>query len=178
MHGLLSDCSHFLLIVFLEIVKLLCTATFLNTAARGYYLYVGLVLRNKANRIRNQIVIECTSQNFILPIMSPIVTFRSSPWNHKWTICGWMVMTVMTWEVIRKQLLENPAFFLALLKHKYYTVAWKSSNIPFQSFPSDCHLPIITIKPQMNYLWCNGDNCGRMNMWCRLQATVQCVQGK
>jgi hypothetical protein len=50
-------------------------ASFLNTAAMCY-LYVGMVLRNKTGRSRNKISIACISQNLILPIMSPIVTFR------------------------------------------------------------------------------------------------------
>jgi hypothetical protein len=60
---------------FLEISKLLRVASFLNTATMCY-LYVGMVLRNEAGGICNKIVIACTSQNFILSIMSPIVSQR------------------------------------------------------------------------------------------------------
>jgi hypothetical protein len=67
----------------LEIGKLLCAASFLNTAAAMCYLYVGMVLRNEAGGSWNKIVIAPTSQNFILYIMPPIVTFQLSPLNHK-----------------------------------------------------------------------------------------------
>jgi hypothetical protein len=90
-----------------------------------------MVPRNEADGSRKKIVsIMPTSQNFILLIvMSPIITFQSSPSNHKWTIYGSTVMTVMAaWEdwhhinvCIPKQLSENPAFFLAPLKCKCYS---------------------------------------------------------
>jgi hypothetical protein len=88
----------------LKISKFLCAASFLNTAAMCHQ-YEGVVLGNEAGRIYNKIGIMRTLQNFILPIMSLIVTFRSSPLNHKWTICGSTVMTVMAffhwWSLLR-----------------------------------------------------------------------------
>jgi ascorbate-specific PTS system EIIC-type component UlaA len=64
---------------------LLRAASFLNTAAMCYR-YVAAVLGNEAGGIRNKIGILRilrTLQIFVLPIMSPMVTFRSSPSNHK-----------------------------------------------------------------------------------------------
>jgi hypothetical protein len=129
---------------FSEIAKLLHPALFLNTAAMCY-LYVGMVLRSNAGGSHNKIVMVRISQNFILPIMSPIVTFRSSPYfilsimslivtfwssplNNKWTMYGSMVMTVMAWEDqhhtsvhICKQLSESAVFFLTPSNCKCYS---------------------------------------------------------
>jgi hypothetical protein len=74
-----QDLGHAISQFFLEILKLLRVASFLNTAAMCY-LYVGIVLRDEAGGSRNKMLIAPTSQNLILPIMPLIVTFWSSPY--------------------------------------------------------------------------------------------------
>jgi hypothetical protein len=131
--------------------------------------------------------------------MPPIVTFQLSPLNHKWSICGLMVMTaVMAWwedqhcsVCIHKQLSENPAFFLAPSKCKCYSniysltlmISRRMLDVPT---PLSNHLLlIVTFQSSLlsNCKWtiCGatvttvaGWTCGAGNK----QPTVWCVQEK
>jgi hypothetical protein len=101
-----------------------------------------------ASTLRTVSIIE---HNIILSRIPPIFS-NLHAWLHFSILllcASWCVWVVLGNEASR---IRNKIGILPLLQ-----------NFDRHAHVTDCHLPIVTVKSQMNYLWFDGDDCDGQN---------------